>query len=220
MKAHKKKIKKKDIRTIKRGSAIQAIGTLEKDIDLFVLTYGQFSLIDGLMAILRQTGPAHVAISTWTAAHAHLDKSAELLGAADMLSFRMIVDRSFQTRQPKYYKHMIDLFGAQSIRAINTHAKFMIIRNDEWDIVVRTSMNLNENPRLENIEISENRDFAEFFQTIVDDIFHEVPEGKNLCTQPALENVPESVQFQVVSGDYMDVNNLKEAKYSHEISEH
>ena len=216
-KAFKKNNKNKKIIACKLGSANQAIGNIEKNTDTFVLTYGQFSLIDALVAILDQTGPAHVAISTWTAAHAHLDRSAELMEAASVLSFKMIVDRSFKTRQPKYYEHMAGLFGADSIRAINTHAKFMVIRNDKWDIVVRTSMNLNENPRLENIEISENKDFADFFSRIVSDVFNEVPVGKMSCKTPELNSISETPHFRIVSGKHIKASTLKEPRYTHEL---
>jgi hypothetical protein len=219
MKTHTKPNTLKKTRASKRGSAMQAIGTLEKNQDTFILTYGQFSLIDALMAILRQTGPAHVSISTWTAAHAHLDRAMELMEASTFLSFRMIVDRSFKTRQPKYYQHMIHLFGADSIRAIRTHAKFMIIRNDHWDIVVRTSMNLNENPRLENIEISENKAFAEFFQLIVDDVFSEVGSEVMLSDMPKLENTKDTEQFNLVSGNHINANELNEVKYTHVLND-
>ena len=77
-----------------------------------------------------------------------------MVESLEVLSLKMIVDRSFKSRQPKYYKKMIELFGINCIREIRNHSKFMVIRNDNWDIVVRTSMNLNNNPRLENIEIS------------------------------------------------------------------
>jgi len=220
MKSHKKDNSDKNIMVSKRGSAIQAVGTLKKNMDLFVLTYGQFSLIDALMAIIKQTGPAHVSISTWTAAHAHLDRAAELIESASFLSFRMIVDRSFKTRQPKYFEHMISLFGIESIRAIRTHAKFMVIRNSDWDIVVRTSMNLNENPRLENIEISESKEFAEFFNLIVDDVFSEVGAGVMLSDFPDLNSIEESQQFKMVTGDHINIAELNEPRYSHEITEH
>ena len=68
MKSFRKSNSNKGIRVSKTGSAIQAIGILEQSMDCFILTYGQFSLIDALMSILKQTGPAHVSLSTWTAA--------------------------------------------------------------------------------------------------------------------------------------------------------
>lgn len=216
-KTYKKNNSNKKMRACKKASAVLAIGVIEKDTDTFILTYGQFSLIDALVAILDQTGPAHVTISTWTAAHAHLDRSAELMAGASLLSFRMIVDRSFKTRQPKYFEHMCSLFGVESIRAINTHAKFMTIRNDEWDIVVRTSMNLNENPRLENIEISENGEFADFFSSIADDIFKEVAVGEMRITPPELDSIEDFPLFKLITGDHIKNSKLQEAKYTHEL---
>ena len=220
-KAFRKSNKGKRIRVCKRDSATLAIGTLEKYTDTFVLTYGQFSLMDALMAILLQTGAAHVNISTWTAAHADLTKSAELLAAADILSYRMIVDRSFQTRQPDYYQHMISLFGAKSIRAINTHAKFMTVRNDNWDIVVRTSMNLNGNPRLENMEVSDNKEFADFFEKIVDNIFEEVEIDEMLSAPPKLEKIKDSTEemFKLVNANHIKWSTLNEPKYTYIINE-
>ena len=216
-KTFKKPNTDKKIRTCKRGTAAQAIGTIKKNTDTFILTYGQFSLIDGLLAILDQTGPAHVAISTWTAAHGDLTRSAELLETAEILSFRMIVDRSFETRQPNYHAHMIRLFGTESIRAIRTHAKFMTIRNASWDIVVRTSMNLNTNPRLENIEISDNKEFAEFFETIVNDIFEEVSPGELKSDPIQLANIHETAIFKLVSANHIKRSTLNEPRYTHEI---
>ena len=210
----------KEIRVSKRGSASQAIGKLTKNQDVFILTYGQFSLIDALMAIIDQTGPAHVTISTWTAAHAHLDMSAELMASADILSLRMIVDRSFKTRQPKYFKRMIDLFGADCIREIRTHAKFVTIRNDEWNIVCRTSMNLNENPRLENIVVSDGLEFADFFEQIADDIFKEVPPHFSQSELLELAGIPESTTFKEVNAGYIKRGNLNEPKYTHQLEKH
>jgi len=219
-KSFKKSNKEKEIRACKRGTAKQAIGIIEKNTDTFILTYGQFSLIDALMVILDQTGPAHVAISTWTAAHAHLDKSQELMENSEILSLKMIVDRSFKTRQPGYFAHMIKLFGVDCVREMRTHAKFITVRNDKFKIVARTSMNLNENPRLENIEISENKEFADFFTNIVNDIFLEIDPSENKSDMLELSSLPENPKFKMVSGDYIKRQNLKEARYTHELREH
>jgi len=215
MKSYKKSNETKIISLRKTESAENAIGDLSKNMDLFILTFGQFSLIDALVAILGKTGPAHVVISTWTAADAHLERSKALMESAQVLSFRMIVDRSFETRQPGYAYHMRELFGKSCIRAIRTHAKFLIIRNDKWDIVVRTSMNLNENPRLENIEISENKEFAEFFQTIADEIFREVKEGENKSDMLELESIPEKSIYKKVTAKTIKRESLNEPKTTH-----
>jgi hypothetical protein len=208
---------KRNIRAAKKANASEAIGKIEKNTDTFILTYGQFSLIDALCVILDQTGPADVSISTWTAADAHLERSADLLESAQIRSFRMIIDRSFETRQPKYCHHMRRLFGPECIRAIRTHAKFMLIRSDTHNVVVRTSMNLNENPRLENIEISEDTGFAEFFQTIVDDVFSEVDEKENKSPLPELENIQETFDFKEIEANVIKRENLNEPETTHTV---
>ena len=150
--------KKRDIRTAKAGNANNAIGVLTPGCEIFILTFGQFSLLDAISTILDQTGPADVAISTWTAATADLQRSAAILKRGGIRSLRMIVDRSFLTRQPDYCATMRALFGDESIRTARLHSKFATITNDDWTIAIRTSMNLNENPRLENLEISDDPD--------------------------------------------------------------
>ena len=216
-KAFKKSNAGKQIRVCKKASASEAIGKLEKNTDTFILTYGQFSLMDGILAVMDQTGPAHINISTWTAAAADLTRTAELVGSAEFLSFRMIVDRSFKTRQPQYYDTMVLYFGQDSIREINTHAKFVTIRNDEWNVVIRTSMNLNGNPRLENMEISENKEFAEFFESIVNAVFSEVQPGKQTHEQLELSDIPDSTPFKLVSAKHIKRGSVNEPRFTHTI---
>lgn len=212
--AHRKPAKR-SIRVAKLAAAAEVIGRIEMGTDTFILTYGQFSLIDALVAILDQTGPADVTISTWTAADAHLERSAELLASAQVRSFRMIVDRSFESRQPDYCYHMRRLFGPECIRAIRTHAKFMLIRSETHDVVCRTSMNLNENPRLENIEVSEDRSLAEFFQAVTDDVFAEVGVGENRSALPALWSVEESFPFAEIEAGTIPRESLNEPETTH-----
>lgn len=217
-KQFRKTNKSKSVRASKCQSARDAIGRLQKDTDLFILTYGQFSLIDAIVCVLDQTGPAHVVVGTWTAADAHLERTAALIESAEMLSFRMIVDRSFPTRQPKYCAHMELLFGMECIRTIRTHAKFVLIRNGQWDVVIRTSMNLNENPRLENIEISDNADFARFFQSVADDIFREVAPREKKSNMLDLVSVKEDSPYSPINAGVIKRSQTNEPKTTHTIN--
>jgi hypothetical protein len=209
---------KRRIRMARHASAREAIGEIEKGTDTFILTYGQFSLIDALCAILAQTGPADVTISTWTAANAHLERSAELMESAAIRTLRLIVDRSFEARQPEYAHHMRQLFGPESVRAIKTHAKFMLIRNERWNVVVRTSMNLNGNPRLENIEISEDHELAEFFQAVSDEVFAEVAPGENLEGIPGMHGIQETIPFRPLFAKPIPQESLHEVHTTHTIT--
>jgi len=198
--SHQSKPRKRKIRTAKVGTAREAIGELRKGHEVFILTFGQFSLIDALVALLEQTGPADVDISTWTAAAADLQTAGQLMRSAKIRQFRMVVDRSFINRQPGYVTTMRELFGDDCLRTFRSHAKFIVIRNDQWNLVVRTSMNLNENPRLEDLEISDDAEFADYFTALVDGIFDEVPAGCYSGDMTKLDAVPDSIERTQVSG--------------------
>lgn len=161
----------------KTGNARDAIGTLEPGAELYILTFGQFSLMDAILVLLEQAGPAEVVLATWTAADADLTTTARLVEQAAITRLRMIVDRSFASRQPDYCATMRELFGDDCIRTVRSHAKFVAIRNERWSLAVRTSMNLNQNPRMENIEISDDPALCGFLEQVADDLFAEQPPG-------------------------------------------
>jgi len=153
------------------GTAHQAIGELTPGCEIFGFTKGQFSLMDVVTAILAQIGPASIDISTWTAASADIEHCYQFISSGKIKSARWVVDSSFPARQKEYFAALVKKFGAESIRLTRTHAKFVLIRNDKWNIVLRSSMNLNKNPRFENFEISDDADFADYFGMVVDEIF-------------------------------------------------
>lgn len=180
-------------RLSKITNAQDAIGDLAPGCEIFILTYGQFSLIDALSAILKQTGPAHVTLTTWTAANADLRTSAALMQSAAITSFRFIVDRSFLTRQPQYCRTMRDLFGDDCIRTARSHAKWALVSTETRKLVIRTSMNLNHNARLENIEISDDPKLFGFMNAIADELFAEQQPGHFAAELPLLDSI-ESVK--------------------------
>lgn len=204
---------RRNLRIHKRGIAQDAIGQLLPETDIYILTYGQFSLIDALVAVLDQIGPADVVISSWTAADANLEETAHMVEAAAIRSLRMIVDRSFRTRQPAYFRRMRELFGTDCTREINSHAKFMVITNAAWQIVIRTSMNLNENPRFESIEISTDPTFSAFMLGVVDDIFRTVPPDSPHSDMPEFADTPSP--YQLVTAPILEMETLNIPRTTH-----
>lgn len=158
-------------RTLTARNAADALGPIERGVELYALCKGDYSLIDIIEHCLDATGPADVTMSTWTAASADLEFAMGFVLDGRVRSARWLVDFSFPQRQPAYFALLVDRFGADAVRATANHAKFVLIRNDEWDIVVRTSMNLNENRRLENVEISDDAGMADYLSAVVDEIF-------------------------------------------------
>lgn len=164
-------------RLSKVTNARDALADFGRGVETYCLTFGQFSLMDAVEAILEKTGPADVTLSTWTAGGADLSRSAEHLHNGHIRSMRFVCDCSFGQRQPGYLAKLRELFGDDAIRTTRTHAKFAVLTNDSWQVAVRTSMNLNENPRLESIEVSDDPVLAGFLLSVVDELFAEESVG-------------------------------------------
>lgn len=176
----------------------------DRGLETYCLTFGQFSMMDAVEALLEKTGPADVVIATWTAGSADLSRSAESLNNGRIRSLRFIVDCSFGQRQPGYLAQVRRLFGDDAIRSTRTHAKFAVITNDEWSVAVRTSMNLNENPRLESIEVSDDPELARFLLRVTDELFAEEKAGdfrtKSRPVLPGIEGVAPASQVAMSRG--------------------
>jgi len=177
---HKRKQKRRTmIRAFSAESAAMAVGDLTPGCEIYGFTKGQFSLIDLVEHCLTCTGPADVFIATWSAAAGDIQRAHKFLKNGRIRSIRFLVDYSFQSRKPEFCQELVATFGHDVLRVTVTHAKYVMIRNDDWNLVVRTSMNLNYNPRFENFEISDDMEFAEFQQAIVDEVWsgQDVAEG-------------------------------------------
>lgn len=150
-----------------------------KDREAFGFNKGQFSIIDLVLAALRFTGPAEATIATWTAADADLRRTAETLKCGQFKSVRWIVDRSFEARQPAFCATMRELFGDDTIRTLANHAKFILLKSDDWSVIIQTSMNLNFNKRIENFWIADDAELFSEFSALVDDVFANQKAGES-----------------------------------------
>ena len=175
--SHRAPPRKRTVVKNRTGPAREHLADIQPGCEVVILTHGQFSLIDVITVLLDVTGPADVTISTWSAANADLTHAANFLRDGRIRTIRFLVDRSFQTRQPEYCATLRRLYGDDAIRTARLHAKFVTIRNDRWNLAVRTSANLNENPRLELVEVSDDPALADFLDGEVDAIFANQPAG-------------------------------------------
>lgn len=147
------------------------LGPLERGCEIYGLSKGQFSLIDLIEYALGHTGPADVVISTWTAAGADIEFAYRIMRLGKIRAISWLVDFSFPSRQPAYCAALRETFGDDCIRITKNHAKFVLISNDEWNLVLRTSMNLNQNRRLENFEISDDARMVAYLRGVIAEIF-------------------------------------------------
>ena len=114
-------------------------------------------------------------MSTWTAAGADLTDAFKLLETGKLKSCRFLVDQTFQQRKPAFAAKIRELFGIESVRVTRNHAKFSLIKNDKWNLVLKTSMNLNFNPRLEDFDLQDSKELSDFLQGLMDEIYDRIP---------------------------------------------
>lgn len=158
-------------RSLDAKSAAEAVGPITPGCEIYGLSKGQFSLVDLVLHCLQASGPADVVISTWTAAGADIEFACKLLLEGSIRSLRFVVDFSFPSRAPAYVAALRERFGDEAIRITKNHCKFVLIRNETWHLVIRTSMNLNENRRLENYEVSDDGALAGYLTEVVAALF-------------------------------------------------
>lgn len=145
------------------------IGHIEFGCEILGLTKGQFSLSDLIHCIAEDVGPCDLDISTWTAAGADAAGMVQLVESGKVRKMRWVVDDIFIKRQPGLSRAIIK--GGGQMRILKTHAKFAVFRGDDLMVALRTSMNLNANPRIEYFEITEGLELVNFFTEYVDSVF-------------------------------------------------
>ena len=153
------------------GSPRKAFEGLVEGATVHAISDGTWSLTDGLCEILRIVGKCDLAVSTWTAAQADLKRAERLLRSREVKSLRLMVDRSFQTRQPGYCALARKLFGDDAIRVWSSHAKFAIFSGGRFDVLYLTSANMNQNKRLENHTVVAGGVLPEQYLDMVEELF-------------------------------------------------
>lgn len=154
--------------------------------ECFGFNKGQFSFVDLIEAAGHWTGPAHATIATWTAATADMARIEAWLKRQALLSVTWLVDYSFETRQPAFCAQLRETFGDDCIRTTASHAKFVLMKADGWHVVVQSSMNLNQNKRLENFWITDDPDLFEAYSALVSDVFKVQGPGEGFGEKPAV----------------------------------
>jgi hypothetical protein len=139
-------------------TAAEAIGPIQPEMSLFAITRGQFSLIDAILHTMQQIGPSHVSVWTWVIAEYEVDALNSLLIRQELLSGRLVIDvtasKPTMKRQP-VVEDWRRKFGQDSVRICKNHAKIARVWNDQFRVLIRGSMNLNFNPRFENMDVTE-----------------------------------------------------------------
>lgn len=154
-----------------RRSADDFLEEFKPGTEMLGLTNGQFSLADLIESLVDWCGGRvnTLDIATWTASGYDAARMLDLVESGRCGRMRWVVDDIFTKRQPQLSKALLK--QGSEIRILKTHAKFAILRGAERSCVLRTSMNLNANPRLEFFEVSDNAELTAFFTLLVDKVY-------------------------------------------------
>lgn len=187
-------------RLSKVAGARDTIAGFGHDMDVIGLTFGQFSLLDLIDAALEITGPADVAISTWSAGFYDVEAAERFRDSGRIRNIRFVMDSSAKRGQASV-GDVESIFGAGTVRATRSHAKFALITNDEWSITITSSMNLNLNPRCEQFEMTDDPERTALFMGFVDALWEELSEGdtedRKMPGLHALESVQPELGIEI-----------------------
>jgi hypothetical protein len=171
---HRRKLltAKRELRDLRqKQTAAEAIRGLDHEHEIFGFTKGQFSLLDLIGACLDVTGPAHLSISTWTAAPHEIQSLAAMLQRGAITGTRWLIDFSMARRDPAATSQLWAAFGRNNVRVAQNHAKFFVLQNATWKLVCRSSMNLNMNPRYEDFQVAHDPELADFLNRLLDEVW-------------------------------------------------
>ena len=156
-------------------SASRALAGFQPGDAVFGVTKGQFSQIDLATAVLGITGPADVTAWTWCIADYEVEAMTAFIEDGRIRRFRLVMDWAGSQRDMPLVAEMQARFGADCIRITKTHAKLVLVENAGWRVLVRGSMNLNANPRLEQFDVTEGAGPADVVAGIVDELWERAP---------------------------------------------
>lgn len=172
--------------SVKRESRQEAISDLLHDFShgshFVISNFGQFSLIDSIGYFLSKIGPSSALISSWTVSMVDLRVIAGFILDEKITDLKLLLDASMKTRSVSTFYQILEALP-NSIALTNNHAKFITMQNREWNIAIRSSMNLNCNRRLELFEVSDDESLCSFLRQITNPFFEDMEESLH-CSRP------------------------------------
>lgn len=145
---------------IKRQSAADVIGPIERGKTIHYQTQGKWSTHQVLTHILNHTGPAEVYISTYTVSENPARSIVSHVLDGLITSLYCLLDYRIKTYNENAY-HLLEK-NSRKICLIRNHSKLMVVSNSDWSITWTGSSNLNNNSRIEVGVLSTSPAIADF----------------------------------------------------------
>lgn len=136
-------------------NAALTIGPIEPGMSLFAITRGQFSMIDAILHVLDCLGPSRLSIWTWTVADYEIANLTSLRRDGRITDGTMLIDAGARAKNAPLIADWRKTFGSSSVRYLVNHAKIATVEGGGRKVLLRGSMNLNCNPRFEQLDVTE-----------------------------------------------------------------
>ena len=138
------------------GCAKATIGDVVPGMSLFAVTRGQWSMIDAVLHVLDQVGPAAVSLWTWTVAEYEVEVLSRLRIDGRVTAGRLVIDHGARHKNAGIIREWKSSYGADSVRYVVNHGKIATVESASgMRCLLRGSMNLNFNPRFEQFDLTE-----------------------------------------------------------------
>lgn len=137
-------------------TAAECIGPVSAGLSVFAVTRGQFSMLDAVLHVLDEVGPAAITLWTWTIADYEIQRFTELALDGRITGGTLVIDHGARNKNADLIAAWKQRFGRESVRYVLNHSKIATVETaGGLRVLLRGSMNLNFNPRFEQLDVTE-----------------------------------------------------------------
>lgn len=152
-----------------------------------ILTDYTANLIDYLECVIDDAAPCRIDIATWAASQGDAGRLVLRRDAGHVTGARWIIDRGLRYRNggAEVLASVVAMWGPDSVRECRLHAKIFVVDGGprrRW--AGQSSMNLNGNTRVENLDITRDDGLAGMYAEFFGMVFERVKPGENDTRDP------------------------------------
>lgn len=151
-------------------TAADCIGPVTAGMSVFAVTRGQFAMLDAVLHVLDCLGPSRLSVWTWTIADYEIQRFSEMRADGRITDGRLIIDHGARNKNHALIADWKARFGGGSVRYVLNHAKIATVEGAGLRVLLRGSMNLNFNPRFEQLDVSEGGPAFDLVRSIEDEL--------------------------------------------------
>lgn len=133
---------------------------------------GHFGLLDLVLACVGRLGPlpCRLTLASWAVGGREARRLADAVRGGQIVALKLLTDSSIVRRCPAEAALFLSLFGEESIRISEVHAKVAIARNASGVFSILSSANLNQAIRLESYIVLDDPNVADYLEGALADL--------------------------------------------------